>query len=315
MASAFDPFFVLDAGMVVSACNRAFLELACVEEGAAIGRPIEDVLPGVRGVWPRDAIADACSRKRGVVLRVDRSAGHLPLELRVYPSERGASVLALPVADPAPARPNVHAALEEKDTLLREVHHRVRNNLQLVASMLRLQFAHVRDQDLLRRIVSVQMRVDAIAMVHDMLDRRPSSTHLEAAAYLRDLVEGIMLVHDRGGLRSRIDVAPVDLPFEAALRVGLIVAELTWNALEHGFAGREAGTLRVTLTKEARELVLEVEDDGVGLEHALGRDGRFGIPLVHSLARQLGGTLTVVGPSVERREGTKFTIRFPEPRS
>lgn len=211
-------------------------------------------------------------------------------------------------------RDTAHAALLEslsqKETLLQEVHHRVKNNLQVIASLLRLGRGYVHDRPSLGIFDDSIARLHSIALIHEQLYQSADLGKIEMSRYLRDLVTE--LVRANTTLRrvaAHVDADRIFLNVDRSVPLGLIVNELVNNALKHGFRapGTTAPRLVVTLTESATRYELVVADNGAGIDPALARDNSLGLRLVASLAKQLGGTHHIV-----HGEGTSCQVVFPK---
>ncbi|RME91031.1 MAG: PAS domain S-box protein, partial [Verrucomicrobia bacterium] len=230
------------------------------------------------------------------------------------------------VTEEREAREQLRAALEEKTALLREVHHRVKNNLQTVCSLVHLQKEQTADPAIAALLESTERRVRSMAMLHEAIYQSASVARVPAAAYLRRLCDYLASVADPAvarRVRLLARVAEAEFPPQTALPLGLLVSELVANAYKHAFPDQRKGVIKVHLEElpaasgtlpgpppTSRTFELVVQDDGAGLpdlEAAL-QGGSLGLQLVRSLARQLGGTLTHEGPP-----GTTFRIRFETP--
>ncbi len=212
----------------------------------------------------------------------------------------------------------IQASLEEKNVLLLEIHHRVKNNLQIVSSLLSLQAREIKDgptQGLFRESIA---RIRAMALIHENLYRTSHLAHIDLADYIQRLVNDLQNAYAVQPDRVRIDVraADVRLTIGTAVTCGLLLNEIVSNALKHAFPDERRGTIRITFDAEARgsekgvperECTLVVADDGVGMPEGFEtlRFGSLGLRLIRSLTGQLGGTL-----AIENDGGAKFTIRF-----
>jgi PAS domain S-box-containing protein len=199
----------------------------------------------------------------------------------------------------------------DKETLLREVHHRVKNNLQVVSSLLSLQAQGHAEPHLISFAEDCKARVRSMALVHEQLYQSKDLQGVPLAVYVRTLVEGLM--QGRSSSASRItchvDVPDQTLPVDQAIPCGLIINELVTNAFKHAFPADHSG--RVTLSvsdSDANHIELRITDDGIGFSEDVepSRAGGFGLRLVAMLADQLDATLTF-----ERHSGTSVRIRFP----
>jgi len=205
---------------------------------------------------------------------------------------------------------SVTASLREKEVLLKEVHHRVKNNLQIVSSMLSLEEGLSADPSVGESLGRIQDRIQAMAFVHEDLYRSGDFGSVRMDAYLSRICESLAC-GDRG--RCSIEVVTraegIELSLEKALPCGLIVNELVTNALKHAFAGRAEGRVEVSLVSDHQTYLLTVEDDGVGMPSAAteSRRGGMGSQLVPSLAQQLRGSIETKSSA----SGTTVALRFP----
>jgi PAS domain S-box-containing protein len=205
----------------------------------------------------------------------------------------------------------IQAALKEKDVLLGEIHHRVKNNLQIIYSLLHLQSAHITDpaaRDLLR---DSQNRVRSMALIHQTLYGSRDFAAVDFARFVDTLLPVLTEAYgvDPGRIAIRVNVDPVRLPIKAAVPCGLVVNELIANAFKHAFPANGGGEIRVALTRQlGEEALLSVSDNGVGLpDHVdLESSTTLGLQLVGLLANQLNGALTT-----HRSQPTRFSLRFP----
>lgn len=210
------------------------------------------------------------------------------------------------------AEAQIKASLAEKEVMLKEIHHRVKNNLQVISSLVSLQADTLADERIREEFNDVRDRVRSMALVHEKLYQTGDLAHVNFADYTASLLQYLWRSHGAlaGKVRLELAVAPVALPIEAAVPCGLILNELAGNALKHAFPDNSSGEVTVCLELDpATETVsLWVRDNGVGLPVGLDwRQSRsLGLRLIQMLAGQLRGTVeTGPGP------GAEFRITFP----
>ena len=209
----------------------------------------------------------------------------------------------------------LQASLREKVALLQEIHHRVKNNMQVISSLLRLQSRQVENPIAKTVLLDMINRIGSMALVHEHLYRSENLAEVDLATYLRSLCVKLFraLVVTPGVVQLRLDLAPVRLEIDQAIPCGLLVNELIANALKHAFPAGRTGELRVEFQPVAvgAQLRLRVADDGVGLpaNFDMQQLTSLGLQLVADLTRQLGGTLTV-GPG----PGAAFEVLFQDRR-
>lgn len=209
------------------------------------------------------------------------------------------------------AEEQLKRSLEEKEILLREIHHRVKNNLQVISSLLRLQSRYIADESYKRMFLEGQNRLDSMVLIHELLYRSDNLARVDVRGYIRGLAHLLFSTFGVGMTRIRFeaDVAPVSMSMDTAIPCGLIVNELLSNCLKHAFADGSPGVIRVVLNATGDEFELAVADSGAGLPEGLDLETAttLGLRLVHTLVKQLQGEV-----AVHRSTGTEFRIRFKE---
>jgi len=197
----------------------------------------------------------------------------------------------------------------EKEVLLQEIHHRVKNNLQIITSLLRMQSRAVQDPAFSEALRECQNRVASMALIHDKLYRARDLARVSFAEYVRDLTNNILTSYalPARSVRVRLDIDDLSLGLDYAVPCGLILNELMSNCLKHAFPVGRSGTVYIGFHAEGEEeLCLVVRDDGVGIpaDVDLGRTSSLGWRLIRALVEQLGGVVqcqTAGGTSVEIR--------------
>ena len=201
------------------------------------------------------------------------------------------------------------SSLAEKEALLREIHHRVKNNLQLISSLLNLQASNPGKKDPRELFTESESRIRSLALIHESLYQSKNLSRIEFAGYLRELLVRLLQVYKNPGQSIKGDVEGNEIYLEItqAIPCGLIVNELVSNALKHGFPGGLEGEILVTIKREGDLNLLSVKDNGVGLppDADLQNKDTLGLQIVTTLVNQLGGTLNYTVNS-----GTEFTLTF-----
>jgi two-component sensor histidine kinase len=204
----------------------------------------------------------------------------------------------------------VRASLKEKEVLLKEIHHRVKNNLQVISSLLNLQARYLPDPAARAIFSQSQNRVQSIALVHERLYESADLSHVDFGKYVTVLLDNVFDTYDAAGrgIVNIIEVGDVHLTVDVAIPCGLIVNELVTNALKHAFPGGRAGTVRVSLSESLEGILdLTVQDDGVGMPAGVDplNTVSLGLDLVVTFAEQLNAEVTIT-----REKGTHFGFRF-----
>jgi PAS domain S-box-containing protein len=292
------------------------------DRSALLGQPVEMLVPerfrahhpGLRNSF----FADARSRLMGAgrdLYALRRDGSEFPVEIGLNPieTEDGTMVLSaiVDISDRKQKERRIEAALKEKDVLLGEIHHRVKNNLQIVYSLLDLQSSRISDPVMLDLLRDSQNRVRSMAQIHQTLYQSKDFAAIEFGHFLDSLVPTLISTY---GIASSqvtltIDAKHVRLPLESAVPCGLAVNELITNALKHAFRPGQAGEISVSIGYDSEGLVaLSVCDDGIGIpDHVdITNATTLGLQLVALLADQLGGSF-----SMQRSNPTRVTLKFP----
>jgi PAS domain S-box-containing protein len=203
----------------------------------------------------------------------------------------------------------VTASLKEKEILLKEIHHRVKNNMQVISSLLSLQANLVKDPNGRELLRESQNRVMSIALVHEKLYQSQSLARINFSDYIRKVAENLFQSYgiQKTRIRLLVNANDIFLPINKAIPLGLILNELFSNALKYAFPDNRSGVISVDFTSAGGHNTLFFRDDGIGLPEDIDLDhtGTLGLQLVTSLAQQIQGTVTL-----DRMAGTGFRIEF-----
>lgn len=287
-------------------------------EGLHLHHLIPDRFHGVHGAHMQRFMLQVTNRPMGVgrdlhARRRDGSEIEVEVGLSGLDTAEGQAVLAavVDVSDRRRQQRALEAALSEKDTLLKEVYHRVKNNLQVVQSLLSMQRRAV-PEAARAAFDDSALRVRAMAMVHELLYRAGNLAAVPLKTYTVDLLHQIGLAAgaQRRGIVLRADVVEADTGLDAAVPYGLMLVELVSNSLKHAFDAGRGGEVRVQLERRAEGLHLQVSDNGGGLPpgFTLVQPRSLGLQLAVSLARQLGGELAF---TAEPDAGAAFQADLP----
>lgn len=235
-----------------------------------------------------------------------------PLLERDTGEVRGAVATFWDITERKKAEERLQAALEEKEILLRELHHRVKNNLQVISTLLGLRAAGISDPAALRAFRDSQSRVRAMALIHERLYQSESLAQIDFHAYITDLMEHLFRAFgtEPEAVQLSLDIEHAPVGVDTAIPVGLILNELVSNALKYAFPGGRRGQVRIRLRRPADPILeLVVGDDGVGLPPGVDfkNTESLGLQLVCILVRQLGGEIEQLP-----QPGAAFRMTFKE---
>jgi PAS domain S-box-containing protein len=317
--SSSDAMFRADVRGRIESWNAGAERLYGLGAASAIGRPVRELVhPSCREVAEAlcEGLLAGGAHEPHEIVHVGAGGRAVPVAVSVAPIRDpagalvGLSFVVRDVSSVKEAEHRLRESLREKELLLMEVHHRVKNNLQVICSLLSLQGSKLSDPGALEMFRESENRVRSIALAHEKLYQSKDLARVDLAAHVRDVVSNLLNTYGGGAGAAEFcyELDEVWLGVDEAIPCGLIVNELASNALKHAFRGRAPGRVRVSLRhRPGGPCVLRVEDDGVGLPEGFEpeRTRSLGLKLVSTLTRQVRGTLRASSPG-----GASFEIRF-----
>lgn len=245
---------------------------------------------------------------------ITKDGKRIPVEVSVHVFNlRGENVVLAIVRDITERKKSeeeLEHSLHEKEALLREVHHRVKNNLQIISSLLSLQSDLVENEfrDIL---MTSQSRIKSMAMIHEKLYKSSDLTHIHIKSYIENFISDLILLYgvNTSLIKTHIEVDDLQIGLDTAIPLGLIINELLINIFKHAFPTGQKGNIFVNLNSEGDLYILKISDDGIGLPENVSPENieSLGLQLVSNLVNQLDGTM-----SISRDNGTTFQILFKE---
>jgi len=208
----------------------------------------------------------------------------------------------------------IEESLREKEVLLKEIHHRVKNNLQIIISLLNLQSGYIKDQTTLKAVQDGQNRVRSMALVHEKFYQAEELSEIDFGEYVEKLTQYIYQSYgdktDRIKLQIKTDQVKLDM--DTAMPSGLLVNEIVTNAYKYAFPADMHGEIKIELMKRDGKVVFQISDNGIGLPEMINleQSETLGMQLIQALTAQLDGELEVI-----RDGGTTFRISFNYPKA
>ena len=206
---------------------------------------------------------------------------------------------------------NLKASLKDKEILLREIHHRVKNNMQIISSLLNLQTKYVNDEEAVNVLKESQNRVKSMAIIHEKLYQSKNLTNISFADYIQSLILNLFYSYniDKTRIIPILKIEDISLNIETAVPCGLIISELISNSLKYAFPNHISGEIIISLKSLRDRYQLCICDNGIGLKEDIDFNNlkTLGLLLVTSLTEQIDGKLTI-----HREHGTQFEITFKE---
>jgi PAS domain S-box-containing protein len=227
------------------------------------------------------------------------------------PGTRKSLISLIDITDRKKAEELLTTSLKEKELLLREIHHRVKNSLQLISSLLSLQASEIEDDDIIERYKESENRIHTIALIHESLYQSTDISNINFKNYIELLVEDIINSYqvNTNHIKTSLELGNYNLGIETAIPLGLIINELVSNSLKHAFKAQDNGEIKIILDRTNDEYSLTVKDNGMGLSNGfdLENTSSLGLLLVNSLVNQLEGKI-----QVKVNGGTIVKIGFKE---
>jgi len=243
-----------------------------------------------------------------------KDGSQIPVEIMTYPIKIKGKIVVLGIArditERKLAQEKINASLREKEVLLQEVHHRVKNNLQIVSSLLRLQASSIEDEKIRELFKTSQERIKSIALIHEMLYGSQDLARIDFPDYVNKLAKNLLVMYYRQArkINLKVDMKNISLDINKAIPCGLIINELVSNALKHAFPEGRSGSIEVKMRKDKKgRYKLLIKDTGIGIPENvnLKKPERLGLQILTDLTKQLEGTV-----NLRREAGTEFIIKF-----
>ncbi len=320
-----DPNYTIlvDLNGVILDVNSAAAEFTGLSPEELIGRnfPELGIFPSEEITFQREKFSHALKGESGKPFQyrlINRKGEYSWVESQLVPIKKNGKinsilVIATDITERKNAIDNLKSSVNEKKILIKEIHHRVKNNMQIISSLLSLQSQHLKkDEEVALDVLKEsQNRVKSMAMIHEKLYQSKDFTHIKFEEYVQRLVSDLFYSYSTTiqNVNFRVEVENVDLNMETAVPCGLIISELFSNSLKHAFPHGSEGEVYVSLKKDHEEYEMVISDNGIGIpmDFDFKHPESLGLQLVNSLTKQLDGEI-----KLDRSHGTKFIITFKE---
>ncbi len=311
-----DAIFVENADGEILEVNDRACALYGWSRQEFIGKKVSEIVPAENKVLTeKDLQTEVGSDKLVETINRRKNGDLFPVELSAHIEKLGDRdvmlVVARDITERKKTEEKIQQSLKEKNVLLQELHHRVKNNLQVMSSLLSFQSMSVTDPIAKDSFRVAQSRIRAIASIHEDLYRSPDVSQIHMHSYINQLINNLASLYGlREGIHIALDVDDITLDLDNAISCGLIVNELVTNAFKYAFNGNGNGKIKVSLkpsVHSSSQYNLTVEDNGIGVsDEKLSETNKgLGIQLVKTLSSQLNGTATFTS-----RKGTKVSVDF-----
>ena len=316
--SARDVIFTLSSKGIILTLNKAFETITGLSRYDWEGKSFKGLLHPEDFKLAMENLAITLSGKilDGYELRFLNSEGsYLYGELLTTPlfytdSEIEILGVVRDITERKKSEQSIRNSLKEKEILLKEIHHRVKNNLQIVTSLLKLQSAGVDDKLLQEKFRETQSRIMTMSFIHESFYKSNDLSRIEFNSYLKRLAGNLFSIYvsDTDRVKCIIDAQGVDITVDTAIPCGLIINEIISNSLKYAFPDGAAGIIKISLKKEGKDYILTVSDNGKGFEKNIDskKTGSMGLVLINMLCEQIEGKITH-----STNNGTEYKIVFP----
>ncbi len=299
---------------IVLHCNKQFSKMVNTPSKNIIGSSFYKYMPEIE----RDSFKDLLSKGKiqsckGEFSLQTKNGSTISALLSCHNLEfgniDGISIVATDITEISKMHKEVANSLKEKEAMLKEIYHRVKNNLQVIASLLNLQAKSIADIDSRNIFIESVTRVKSMALVHEMLYQSGNLSQIEMGKYVNTLSKTLADIYHIYNSRVKIliDADSIFLSIENAIPYGLIINELISNAFKHAFPADKPGQITISIKHKDDIISLCVHDNGVGFPAHIDFQNTttLGMQLIHTLTKQLRGNITL-----DRSSGTKFTLDF-----
>ena len=210
------------------------------------------------------------------------------------------------------AKEKIKTSLKEKEIMLHEIHHRVKNNMQIIISLMRIQGRKAKYKETKKYLQTLQDRVYSMSLIHDHFYKETQLDKINVASYIKELINHLFFIHNKkeGQIKITLDLEEIYLDLNKAIPFGMLINEIITNILKHAFPGRKKGELSLRLYRDGnRKIRLLVNDNGIGIpeEVNIENPSTIGLQLIKDLTQQLGGEI-----QIKSNGGTKIKLIFPE---
>lgn len=320
--SAMDAIITIDANQNILLFNHAAEKMFMLKSSEAMGKPLDIIIPNRYRNLHKEHIdkfgrTGVTARKMGALGTLSglRTNGdEFPIEASISQIDTGTeklyTVILRDITERKRSEEQINASLKEKEILLKEIHHRVKNNLQIISSLMNLQRAHIKDRDLSEIFNESQHRIKTMALIHEKLYKNNLLSKIKFREYVTELVNYLVASYDYnvGDIYLNIDVDDVNISLDIVVTLGLILNELLTNSLKYAFPGKRDGIIDVKFHIQLDETIKFIfSDNGVGFPADYNFDDipTLGNQLILNLVDQLNGTI-----NYDFKHGTRIIMNF-----
>lgn len=302
-----DGLFALDKNWNFTYVNKAALRYS--RNKNFIGKNIWKEFPYLKNTMVEKCYHNALKSQKQAAFEFEEPLSKRNFLFSVYPSKDGLTVFTVDITNMKVQEDKLKQAIVEKELLLKEAHHRIKNNLQMVSSLLNFQLKKIKNKELKNVFIDTQNRINAISIIHKNLYYSSSLAFINVKKLLNDFINNLVKTLRPANKDIKIDLNIEEMVIESdlAVTISLIANELITNSFKYAFEGRKSGYIYVSLKDFNNEIYLNIKDDGKGISpgYDILKEGGIGLNIIHNLIAQNGGKYSYKGD-----KGTEFSIVF-----
>ncbi|RPI66271.1 MAG: hypothetical protein EHM47_17040, partial [Ignavibacteriales bacterium] len=304
-----DAFIALDKHWNIKYINNTALVILNLDH-SIIGKNLWEILPMYRDTQVKRDFINVMKSQVPGSFEVEGKITPRWYRISVFPSQEGVSLYAVDITLSRAYEEQLKNSLKQKETLLKEVHHRIKNNLQIIISILNLQSYYIKDPQALEIFRQSQNRIRSMALIHEKLYKTENLNSINLGNYVSDVVRHLYSTYstNKDVVDISLDLDNIYLDSNTAISFGLILNELVSNSLKYAFPGDRKGNIKIIARKESPNMLFELSDNGVGFPSDIDfrNTTSLGLQLVNTLVDQLNGELVM-----SNKQGTTFRIGIP----
>jgi two-component sensor histidine kinase len=302
-----DAVYVLDKEWRFTFANKAALRYS--PKRGLLGKNIWDEFPQLKNTQVEECYRKAMKTGKNIKFDFQGLITKRYLQVSVYPSRQGLLVYTVEITDKKIMEDNLKKAVSEKELLIKEAHHRIKNNLQIISSLLNFQIKKIKDKELKNIFTDTQNRITAISIIHKSLYHSSSLSFVNVKSFMDEFIDNLtksLLPKDKS-ISISINIDEVTVNSDIGMAVSLIINELVTNSIKYAFKHKKKGNIAVRLRKVDDRLELIVKDNGIGLPENvdLKKPEGIGFRVINGLASQNNGKF-----KYKFNKGGEFKVKF-----
>jgi len=309
-----DLLVVTDSDLKITRVNSAGLSMLGMSENELVGKELDTIFKTDLGTVlnnQHNSSSQKITSKNAVLTLNDGEEMPVSVSKGVLEGRdgtvEGSVIVASDITSEKEAQAKITQSLKEKEVLLAEIHHRVKNNLAVISGLLQMQIWEAENEFAANALQQSQLRVRSIALVHEKLYQSDSLSYIEFDTYIRDLLEAIQdtYLHGESKIQVNTELEKIVVNINQAIPCSLLINELVVNSFKHAFNEEEKGVITITMKKLDDQVMLRVKDDGKGMDMEEQESHSMGMSLIETLTKQLDGTLTL-----QSEDGLSVEVQF-----